>query len=179
MPPAWRDYRISWGPDNVPPNEQWPWPRLDWFLSGSGGDESYGSVDPGTGIHNDYAAIVIREYDSYGQETIRTRGTGAGTDVTWPGPLISTTWLPLHSFGAPATHDIRSVGFKLNLGYTYKVWIVMADMFSNPFAGAPEEGSAGGTIVYFEIDEVGRINQKWPPPSTGYFWDKYPPEDRL
>ncbi len=162
---------------------QWLWPNLPYLLRLPGRErvERYGGVDPGKGVDNDFAAVLIRKYDAQGV---------VESDETEDAPLVSAEW---HAPDAAATdghsivHVAKSDEFLLHLGGTprgrLKVWVVYADfLYSNPPLAWPREGEwAGGILAYFEVDwETSSadgyqcvIRHKRPEESTRFEWSKW------
>ena len=56
-------YVRVWDKDN-----RWLWPNLPYLLRLHGTErvERYGGVDPGKGVDNDFAAVLMRKYDESG-----------------------------------------------------------------------------------------------------------------
>jgi hypothetical protein len=166
---------------------QWLWPNLPYLLRAHGEErvERYGGIDPGKGIDNDFAAVLIRplEHES------------TGADEPGPGPaappLVSAEWYPVDAEsldGSSIVHVARSDDFRVRVlpgGRTPEsgklaLWLIYAD-----FLGAsvprnwPQDGEwAGGILAYFEVSwqqtangefEFG-IEQLVPPTGTGFAW---------
>ena len=162
---------------------QWLWPNLPYLLRLPGRErvERYGGIDPGKGIDNDFAAVLIRKYDSEGV---------AESDDTKESPLVSAEWHAVDAKandGQSVVHVARSDEFLLHLGGTprgrLKVWVVYADfLYSNPPLTWPRDGEwAGGILAYFEVDWEMSPADGWqcvirhqrPEKSTGFEWSKW------
>lgn len=164
-------------------NERWLWPNLPYLLRLPGKErtERYGGVDPGKGVDNDFAAVLIRSYDSEGNESVATRET----------PFVSAEWHPEGVRGAVDTHTVvhvaRSDDFRISLGDgrvgsagKLAVWLVYADFFGFdlPTSWPKEPEYAGGGLSYFEIDWRREADGSWdtktrsaaPPDNTGFDW---------
>jgi hypothetical protein len=177
----WMDQVRYWDAE-----EKWLWPNLPYLLRLPGQErvERYGGVDPGKGIDNDFAAVLIRKYDARGAvESAETKDA----------PLVSGEW---HAVGATDTdlhsvvHVAQSDEFRLHLGGDsgpargqLRVWLIYADFLkAKPPQTWPTPGEwAGGILAYFEIDwEVspelgcrGIVRHKRPPESTRFEWAKW------
>ena len=163
---------------------RWLWPNLACLLRLHGKErvERYGGVDPGKGVDNDFAAVLIRKYDASGQ---------IESEETRLAPLVSAEW---HVVGA-ATADKQSVvhaaqsdEFTLHLGRAGEVssgragiWLIYADFLGAKPPGAwPNEPEyAGGILAFFEArwaksaegrPEI-RIQPMVPRRATGFDWE--------
>jgi hypothetical protein len=175
----WMRYVRVWDRDN-----RWLWPNLPFLLRLHGTErvERYGGVDPGKGVDNDFAAVLIRKYDESGtHEDQATKRT----------PLVAAEWKPLGVSG-PAdkqaiVHAAESDKFALHLKAAEGqgrgmavVWLVYADFMGArlPEAWPKEPEYAGGILAYFEVHwdlnaEPGRqvtLLQLVPKRSTGFDW---------
>ncbi len=166
-------------------DKMWLWPNVPYLLRAHGKHrtERYGGIDPGKGVDNDFAAVLIRAYDGTG--TIQS-------PVTQDTPLVSAEWHPVGVKDVDRetiVHSARSDSFVLPIGNAeppsgrFGVWLVYAD-----FMGAPSPTTwpkklewAGGILAYFEIDwdlDVGgecqfHMKQTTPPADTGFDWEKW------
>ncbi len=148
----WMDQVRVWDKES-----QWQWPNLPYLLRLPGIEriERYGGVDPGKGVDNDFAAVLIRSYDARGQQE---------SSATRTRPLVSAEW---HAVGAAETdlqsvvHVARSDQFLVHPGSEenltrgqLKIWLVYADFLGSPTPrGWPVQREwAGGILAYFEVD---------------------------
>jgi hypothetical protein len=177
----WMDQVRFWDAE-----EKWQWPNLPFLLRLPGQEriERYGGVDPGKGIDNDFAAVLVRKYDA--------RGVAESAE-TKDAPLVSAEW---HAVGATETdlhsivHAARSDEFVLHLGGDkgplrgqLRVWLIYADFLkAKPPRTWPTPGEwAGGILAYFEIDwEMspeqgcrGIARHKRPADGTRFEWAKW------
>lgn len=167
-------------------DELWLWPNLPYLLRLHGEEriERYGGVDPGKGVDNDFAAVLIRKYSADGQvENESTKRT----------PLVSAEWCAVGEAKkdkSTIVHSARSDDFVVQLGKTgeeskgmAKVWLVYAD-----FLGAKLPASwprtpefAGGILAFFEVhwelkenaECEFQIRQLIPTHSTGFDWERW------
>lgn len=180
---AWMDEVRVWDAD-----EKWLWPNLPYLLRLPGQErvERYGGTDPGKHVDNDFAAVLIREYDAHGQaEALETKDA----------PLVSAEW---HAEGMSKTdlqtivHIAKSDPFLLHLGGDnrlargqVRVWLIYADFLgARPPRTWPKEREwAGGILAYFEIDWerlLGHgcrvvVRQKRPEEGTRFKWAEWAP----
>lgn len=167
-------------------NETWLWPNLVYLLKLHGKDreERYGGWDPGKQIDNDFAAVLIRQYDSTGQELPDTQKQ----------PLVSAHW---HALGAAKqdkqtiVHEARSDEFVVQLfdesappaQGRLKVWLIYADLLGHPVPKRwPKEPEFnGGILTFFQIDWQVRAGQATvatctnviPDAPTGFDWKSW------
>ena len=139
---------------------KWLWPNLPYLLRAHGEErvERYGGVDPGKGIDNDFAAVLIRPLKH------ALAGTEQQSSARTVQPLVSAEWYAVDAQGLNGqslVHVARSDYFCVSLlpsdrqteSGTLGVWLIYAD-----FLGAsvprnwPSTGEyAGGILAYFEI----------------------------
>lgn len=177
----WMDQVRVWDAD-----KKWLWPNLPYLLRLPGEEriERYGGMDPGKGVDNDFAAVLIREYDAAGKvESAETKDA----------PLVSAEW---HAEGREKTgletivHVAKSDPFVLHLGGAdrpksgrIKVWLIYADFLGAlpPRTWPKEYEWAGGILAYFEIDwDIspeggcrGVVRTKRPEEGTGFEWQEW------
>ena len=177
----WMSYVRVWDADH-----RWLWPNLAYLLRLHGKErvERYGGVDPGKGVDNDFAAVLIRKYDASGNnESEQTKKT----------PLVAAEWYPV---GAEATdkqtviHTAQSDEFTLHLGMAgeessgrAEIWLIYADFLGAkpPPAWPKEPEYAGGILAFFEARWVlsadGRpqihVEQTVPRRGTGFDWARW------
>jgi hypothetical protein len=177
----WMRYLRVWDADHL-----WLWPNVPYLLRLHGTErvERYGGVDPGKGVDNDFAAVLIRKYDAAGtQESEDTRRA----------PLVSAEWHPLATNRVDKqsiVHTAQSDEFTLHPSAAGEarsgwagVWLIYADFMG---AGLPEGWPkapeyAGGILAYFEVRwdwkaESGfatNLRQLAPPRSTGFAWERW------
>ncbi|MEM7477498.1 MAG: hypothetical protein AAF483_21135 [Planctomycetota bacterium] len=169
-------------------DDQWLWPNLPFLLRAHGRErvERYGGVDPGKGVDNDFAAIVVRSLDEDGAQQ-DARGYIALDDAA-----ITAEWHPpkeqdadKHSLIHRAISDdilwpiVTQPGKKEKEG-RLGVWLIYADFLgSPPPAGWPREPEfAGGILAYFTVTwksadgkaEITSVENLVPPSFTGVNW---------
>jgi hypothetical protein len=166
--------------------KKWLWPNLPYLLRLPGQErvERYGGMDPGKGVDNDFAAVLIRKCDARGE---------AEMPETKDSPLVSAEW---RAEGGDATdaetvvHVAKSDSFVLHLGQEgkpasgrLKVWLIYADFLgARPPRTWPKQREwAGGILAYFEIDWEatpghacrGVVVPKRPEQGTGFEWAEW------
>lgn len=163
--------------------ERWIWPNLPYLLRahGTARFERYGGVDPGSGLDNDFAGVLVRAYDVAGTEWAVTRDD----------PLVSAEWHAVgvkHADRTTIVHRARSDEFTLPLESNgssgrFGIWLIYADFMGAPVpASWPKEAEwKGGILAYFdmewETDSHGEcrfdIEQRTPPGSSGFDWEAW------
>jgi len=177
----WMRYVRVWDAGN-----QWLWPNLPYLLRLHGTErvERYGGVDPGKGVDNDFAAVLIRKYDA--------RGTNESVD-TRRAPLVAAEW---YSAGVTPVdkqtivHVAQSEEFTLHLGRAEEdaqelaaVWLVYADFMGAklPPIWPQTLEFAGGILACFEMGwdlkakhghEIS-VRQVVPKQGTGFDWERW------
>ena len=167
-------------------DHRWLWPNLAYLLRLHGKErvDRYGGVDPGKGVDNDFAAVLIRKYDGTGERE---------SEETRQAPLVSAEW---HAVGAvkvdrqTVVHTAQSDQFTLHLGMPGEesngragIWLIYADFLgASPPTGWPKEPEyAGGILAFFEVrwaksavrrPEI-RIEQTAPRRATGFNWERW------
>ncbi len=166
---------------------EWLWPNLPYLLRAHGEErvERYGGVDPGKGIDNDFAAVLIRPLDHESSETEKQEPTQLHQ------PLVSAEWHPVDA-GKPGrisiVHVARSDVFIVRLlpdstqseSGRLGVWLIYADFLEEVTPrNWPENGEYdGGILAYFEVSwqraSEGNlefdIEHLVPPTDTGFDW---------
>jgi hypothetical protein len=183
----WMRYVRVWDKDN-----RWLWPNLPYLLRLHGIErvERYGGVDPGKGVDNDFAAVLIRKYDESGEHE---------DQATARGPLVAAEWYPVGVSGEvnkqTIVHTAQSDEFTLHLAGPdapprglVTVWLMYADFMGarlpEAWPKAPE--FAGGILAYFELhwdpkSRDGReisLRQLVPKRSTSFDWEQWAPRTR-
>ncbi|OGV64516.1 MAG: hypothetical protein A2283_20820 [Lentisphaerae bacterium RIFOXYA12_FULL_48_11] len=163
--------------------KKWLWPNLTYLLRPFGTQriDRYGGWDPGKKIDNDFAAVLIRKYDSAGIQESSNTSTN---------PLISAEWYAEGMTNVEATtvvHEARSDEFSVTLCNSnqaqsgqIRVWIIYADFFgtSVPKGWPKEQEFNGGILKFFKIDWSNRpkhgctlkIKEDIPPQGTRFDW---------
>jgi hypothetical protein len=177
----WMSYVRVWDTEH-----RWLWPNLVYLLRLHGRErvERYGGVDPGKGVDNDFAAVLIRKYDASGQME---------SDETRQAPLVSAEWHVVDAAAADrqsVVHTAQSDEFTLHLGMSGQVssgragiWLIYADFLgAKPPASWPKEPEyAGGILAFFEArwakgvegrPEIGIIPMM-PRHATGFDWQRW------
>lgn len=178
----WMRYVRVWDAE-----ERWLWPNLAYLLRLHGIErvERYGGVDPGKGVDNDFAAVLIRKYDSDARRE---------DDDTRRAPLVAAEWHPIGLSDAvdkfTVVHSVESDEFSLHPGPTESrprgraaIWLIYADfMGATPPPSWPKTPEyAGGALAYFELQwdltsEPGRevaVRQLAPRRGTGFDWEEW------
>jgi hypothetical protein len=178
----WMRYVRVWDKDN-----QWLWPNLPYLLRLHGIErvERYGGVDPGKGVDNDFAAVLIRKYDERGEHE---------DQVTKERPLVAAEWYPVGVSTVvnkqTIVHTARSDEFTLHPGIPQDqvrgmaaIWLIYADFMGarlpEAWPKAPEW--AGGVLAYFEMrwdlhaapGQRIRLHQLVPKRSAGFDWERW------
>ncbi len=178
----WMRYVRVWDRDN-----QWLWPNLPYLLRLHGIErvERYGGVDPGKGVDNDFAAVLIRKYVEPGEQE---------DQVTKDRPIVSAEWYPVGTSNVvnkqTIVHATQSDEFTLHLGMPQgqvrgmaSIWLIYADFMGarlpDTWPKSPEW--AGGILAYFEMRwnldaEPGRrisLQQQSPNRGAGYDWERW------
>ncbi len=174
----WMDQVRVWDAES-----QWQWPNLPYLLRRHGEErvERYGGIDPDKGVDNDFAAVLIRQFDEAGINE---------SNLTRQSPLVSAEWhgtgqtpVSIHS----VVHEARSDSFVVNMGHDQqrtagrlKLWLIYADFLgSRPPLSWPKENEwAGGILAYCEIvwkkpvneSIQGTVQFSIPPKGTEFDW---------
>ncbi|MCX6904109.1 MAG: hypothetical protein NTW03_11675 [Verrucomicrobia bacterium] len=184
----WMRYVRVWDAD-----KQWLWPNLPYVLRLHGIErvDRYGGVDPGKGVDDDFAAVLIRKY----------AGTTTNeAETTRRFPLVAAEWHPVGA-SMPVNketivHVAQSDEFSLDLGRVdgkkqgwAAVWLIYAD-----FMGAKVPGSwpktlefTGGILAYFEVHwdlqampgHQVVLRHLTPRQSTGFDWERWARRTRV
>lgn len=170
--------------------QRWLWPNLPFLLRAYGEErvDRYGGVDPGKGIDNDFAAVLIRPL----------RKTSASAETQAPvmssPPLVSAEWYSADESGVDkfsVVHVARADEFCVRLrsgNQLYRsgrlgVWLIYADFLGSrtPRDWPPEGEYDGGILAYHEIDWQPspdkdipfrfKVKQLVPPTGTGFDWE--------
>jgi hypothetical protein len=167
-------------------DDKWLWPNLSYLLRLHGEEriDRYGGVDPGKGVDNDFAAVLIRKYDASGKFESETTKTES---------LVAAEWYPGEGEpvdGQTIVHIARSDDFTIHLGSAgiadsgkAGIWLIYADFLgARPPRFWPKEPEyAGGILAYFELDwnlaPDGRCEidcrQRRPTQGTGFDWKEW------
>lgn len=166
---------------------EWLWPNLPYLLRAHGEERvgRYGGVDPGKGIDNDFAAVLIRPLEH------EPPGTEKQEPEQLARPLVSAEW---HSVDTgtihrrSVVHIARSDEFILRLlpgssqseSGTLGVWLIYADFLGEvtPKSWPKNDEWDGGILAYFEVswqrsadgDFEFEIEHLVPPTDTGFDW---------
>ena len=159
-------------------NEKWLWPNLPYLLRANGieREQRYGGVDPGKGVDNDFAAIVVKS-------------SGASLDIA---ELVTAEWHPpqgdfvdKRSVVHRAISDdlVWSIPDSSDNG-TLNIWLIYADFldYSPPSAWPSEPEFDGGILSYFSLEwrrlddgriEIFQCENTSPHASTGVEWEEW------
>jgi hypothetical protein len=178
----WMRYLRVWDSGN-----QWLWPNLAYLLRLHGVEriQRYGGMDPGKGVDNDFAAVLIRKYDVSGHNE---------SEETKDGPLVAAEWYPVEAGVVnreSIVHAVQSGEFTLHLGRSGEVeglavvWLIYADFMGaklpDSWPKAPEY--AGGILACFEVrwnlkravgEEIS-VRQVVPKQGTSFDWERWTP----
>jgi hypothetical protein len=169
-------------------DQKWLWPNLPYLLRAHGKErvERYGGVDPGKGIDNDFAAVLIRPLQQVSSGTKKLEPSPSAQ------PLVSAEWYPAdvqHVNKNSVVHVARSDEFRVRLrsenhqlrSARLGIWLIYAD-----FLGArmprdwPSKGEYdGGILAYFEVSWQASpvselrfdIKHLVPATDTGFDWE--------
>jgi hypothetical protein len=178
---AWMGKVRVWDAD-----KKWLWPNLPYLLRLPGQEriERYGGMDPGKRVDNDFAAVLVRKYDSAGRiESAETRDA----------PLVSAEWYAAGSENPDlytVVNSAKSDTFAIRLGRKgqrasgrLKIWLIYADFLGElPPRTWPQTSEwAGGILAYFEVDWKtspehgcrGTVRQMRPVDGTGFDWSRW------
>lgn len=178
-------------------DEKWLWPNLPYLLRAHGEErvQRYGGIDPGKGIDNDFAAVLIRPIERNSSQTKKQETAQSAqprsTQSQSTQPMVSAEW---HGIDAEKpdmnsiVHMARSDDFIIRLLPSGRqsqsgrlgVWLIYAD-----FLGAslprnwPAKGEyTGGILAYFEVSWQRNSDGEFrfdiehlvPPTDTGFDW---------
>lgn len=167
-------------------NQQWLWPNLTYLLRPFGTQkiDRYGGWDPGKQVDNDFAAVLIRTFDTAGCLESSTTQTN---------PLVSAEWHAVGQADADAytvVHKAISDEFTVTLcdrqtpsSGQIRVWLIYADFLGSPVPpGWPKDPEFnGGILKYFRIDWTStpvqgctyELREETPPTSTHFDWKRW------
>jgi hypothetical protein len=178
----WMRYVRVWDADN-----RWLWPNLAYLLRLHGIErvERYGGVDPGKGVDDDFAGVLIRKYDASGRNE---------DEATRRAPLVAAEWYPVGVSTVVDKHTVvqtaESDEFTLHLGRADEpgqgqaaIWLIYADFMGTkvPETWPKALESTGGILAYFEAPwdlkaQPGHeivLRQVVPRQSTGFDWEAW------
>lgn len=168
-------------------NRKWLWPNLPYLLRAHGEErvERYGGIDPGKGIDNDFAAVLIRPLEH------ESSGTEKQEPSELERPLVSAEWHSVDT-GKPnkrsVVHIARSDDFIVRLlpgsrrskSGRLGVWLIYADFLGEvtPKNWPSNDEYDGGILAYFEVswqrnsggEFEFEIEHLVPPSDTGFDW---------
>ena len=162
--------------------QKWLWPNLPYLLTAHGieREQRYGGIDPGKGVDNDFAAVVLKPI---------------GSEASPSDPeLITARWHP--PTGSPVdkrtiihhalSHDLS---WPIHQGHNdgeIGVWLIYADFLeSKPPRSWPDEAEFnGGILAYFSVDwsisdgvvKIGSVKNEIPKRATGVDWERWQKE---
>jgi hypothetical protein len=178
----WMRYVRVWDADH-----RWLWPNLAYLLRlhGIEGVDRYGGVDPGKGVDDDFAGVLIRKYDASGTNE---------DQATSRAPLVAAEWYSVGVSGEvdkyTVAHIAQSDEFALHLGRPDQngqgqatIWLIYADFMGAkvPAAWPQKLEFTGGILAYFEARwdlkaQPGHeivLRQLVPRQSTGFDWPSW------
>ena len=158
-------------------DRKWLWPNLPYLLRADGieREQRYGGVDPGKGVDNDFAAVVVRPLGALADD--------AEVTAKWFGPPTGTVdkrTIVHRAFSQDLQWNIPAESNSGVLG----VWLIYADFLESP---VPEGWPAGrefngGALAFFSIHwavdgdgkvTIGEIVHDVPPVLTGVDWQDW------
>ena len=159
-------------------DQKWLWPNLPYLLRAYGieREQRYGGVDPGKGVDNDFAAVVVKPVGSAEIEPDLIT-------AEWYGPAGGS--VDKRSIVHQAISDDLQWAIPVDVGSQQSgvlgVWLIYADFLesSAPDSWPDTPEFNGGTLAYFaihwSIDGDGRVSivkaiNKIPPAATGVDW---------
>ena len=165
-------------------DEQWLWPNLPFLLRANGipRHQRYGGVDPGKGVDNDFAGIVVKPLSN-------DEIAPALVAVDWHPPVGES--VNKKSIVHKAISDDLQLCLpkKINNG-ELGVWLIYADFlnFQPPKSWPMEPEYDGGILSYFvvkwrrtsdgKIKLIG-VENTIPPKSTGVNWQQWLSENQV
>lgn len=167
-------------------DRQWLWPNLPFLLRGHGEEreERYGGVDPGKGVDNDFAAVLIRPLS---EDPANADNVAGKRSIQ---PLVSAEWHSASHDKKSVVHSARSDTFQLRFqntddarGGALGVWLIYADFMGAKLPNSwPDDSEyAGGILAYFELrwqqspdGQVSiQVEHLTPHTSTGFDWEHW------
>ena len=164
-------------------DQTWLWPNLPYLLRAYGveREQRYGGVDPGKGVDNDFAAVVVKPIGSAkpASELITAEWFGPATGKVDKRSIVHKAFSDDLQWMIPAGSDSGVVG----------VWLIYADFLesSAPDSWPETREFNGGALAYFsihwKIDSDGIIaiektQNEIPPTATGVDWPNWLVEAR-
>ena len=158
-------------------DEQWLWPNLPFLLRAHGVErqQRYGGVDPGSGIDNDFAAVVVRAASMPSEPALIT--------AEWFAPPVGPVdkHTVIHSAVSDDLHAV--IDSRDEQQGSFGVWLIYADFigYRPPVSWPEEPGFDGGILAYFSIDwewakgkiEIVNVVNETPPSATGVNWGEW------
>ena len=180
---------------------KWQWPNVPFLLRRHGKErvERYGGIDPSKKVDNDFAAVLIRRYDtSDSTESADTQNSPFVSAQWYDKQWYDEQWHGKHKQGDKKqktdihslVHTASSDTFRIHVARKaerstgkHKLWLIYADLLhSRPPKSWPKEPEwSGGILTYCEINWEKRPNQRTrgtvqflaPTESTGFNWKRW------
>jgi len=166
---------------------KWLWPNLPYLLRAHGEErvERYGGIDPGKGVDNDFAAVLIRPLEHESAETAEPVPAQSAR------PLVSAEWHPVGAGEVDRNtivHAARSDDFTVRVSPSgglpdsgrLGVWLIYADFLGEITSrNWPRNGEwDGGILAFFEVSWQRSVDGAFefdiahlvPPTETGFDW---------
>lgn len=156
-------------------DEKWLWPNLPFLLRANGAEriERYGGVDPGKGVDNDYAAVLIQPLHDSNFQVER--------------PAVTAVWSAENDIQGNRQSIVhKAISQRLLISVNDQptgslgVWLIYADFLGAdpPRSWPTEREDAGGILAWFSLDwrqdDAGyiaiEIQHATPPEPTGFDW---------
>ena len=165
-------------------DKQWLWPNLPYLLRAYGTErqQRYGGVDPGKGVDNDFAAVVVRPIgsDEVGHDSIAAEWYGPAGGTVDKRSIVHQAFSDDLQWKIPAGSQSGIVG----------VWLIYADFLeSRPPDSWPETPEFnGGALAYFSIHwkldddglvQINKVLNETPPATTGVDWPAWLAETKF
>jgi hypothetical protein len=174
--------------------DKWLWPNLSYLLRAHGQEriQRYGGVDPGKGIDNDFAAILIRPLESGSSESDELQ------HLSPTRPLVSAEWYSVdlkdidrrsvvHVARSDQFHvKIPAVGGRCESG-RLGVWLIYADFLGAdvPRSWPRNDEYDGGILAYTQVAWIRNSDGEFefelkhlvPPTDTGFDWAAWSTDD--
>ena len=142
-------------------DRKWLWPNLPYLLRAYGieREQRYGGVDPGKGVDNDFAAVVVKPVGANGvnPNLITAEWFGPVGGKVDKRSIVHTALSDDLQWVIPAGND------SAELSGVVGVWLIYADFLESPAPDSwPETPEFnGGALAYFSIrwrvDDDGQV----------------------
>jgi len=163
-------------------HRKWLWPNLPYLLRAHGieREQRYGGVDPGKGVDNDFAALVIKPVGSAEVDTdlITAEWFGRAGGAVDKRSIVHEAFSDDLQWAIPVDGDLAAQSGVVG------VWLIYADFLESraPDSWPDTPEFNGGVLAYFSIhwrlDGDGRVAivktvNEIPPAATGVDWPNW------